>query len=83
VLYTCVLWKLFGKYFSALFPLFFRLFCVKHPDGVTGCPDGSPGCLDGVLVVRTILLIFPDVHSSCPNKRVCAISYVALRPDVT
>jgi hypothetical protein len=45
-LYTCVFWKLFGKYFSALFPLF-QIFCVKRLDGVTGCPDCPPGCPDG------------------------------------
>jgi len=27
--YTCAFWKLFGKYFSALFPLFFRLFLCE------------------------------------------------------
>jgi hypothetical protein len=28
--YTCVFWKLFfGKYFSALFPLFFRFFLCE------------------------------------------------------
>jgi hypothetical protein len=30
-----------------------------------------------------VRLICPDVHSSCPDERVCAISYVALRSDVT
>jgi hypothetical protein len=56
VLYTCVLWKLFGKYFFALFPLFFRFFCVKRPDGDPICPDGFSGC--------------PDDHSSCPDEHV-------------
>jgi hypothetical protein len=35
-----VFWKLFGKYFSALFlPLFFKFFCVKCPDNVSSRPD--------------------------------------------
>jgi hypothetical protein len=83
MLYTCVLWKLFGKYFSALFPLFFRFFCVKRPDGVSGRPDGAPVC--------------PDGYSGCPDDTVNSLGhsfflfgracfcdlYVALRPDVT
>jgi hypothetical protein len=28
-----MLWKLFGKYFFALFPLLFILFCVTRLDG--------------------------------------------------
>jgi len=40
VLYTCVLWKLFGKYFFAIFPLFFRFVCVKRSDDGSGCSDG-------------------------------------------
>jgi hypothetical protein len=56
VLYTCVLWKLFEKYLSALFPLFSDFFCVKHPDGVLGRPDGTPVC--------------PDGYSGCPNNTV-------------
>jgi hypothetical protein len=38
-------------------------------------------CSDNYL--GNIGLIRPDVHSFCPNERVCAISYVALCPDVT
>jgi hypothetical protein len=57
MLYTCVLWKNFRKYFSALFPHFFIFFffflCVKRPDGVTGCPNDSPRC--------------PDCDSGCPD----------------
>jgi hypothetical protein len=36
-----------------------------------------------VLAVRTVGLIRPDVHSSCPDRHVFAISYVALRLDGT
>jgi hypothetical protein len=28
-------------YISTLFPLFFRFFCVKRLDGVSGRPDGA------------------------------------------
>jgi hypothetical protein len=35
-----------------------------------------------VLVIRTVRLIRPDVPSPCLDGRVCAISYVALCPDV-
>jgi hypothetical protein len=41
VLYTCVLCKLFGKYFSAILPLFFSFVCVKRSDDDSGCPDGK------------------------------------------
>jgi len=40
-LYMRVLEIIFGKYFSVFFPLFFRFFCVKRPDGVSDCPDGA------------------------------------------
>jgi hypothetical protein len=72
-----VLWKLFGKYFSALFPLFFRFFCVKRLDGV------FRDVRTVALVVQTIRLIRQDVNSSSPDEHVFAISYVALRSDVT
>jgi hypothetical protein len=47
-----VFWKLFGQYFSAIFPLF-SVFLVKHPVGGSGCPDdkvnssGRPFSLSG------------------------------------
>jgi hypothetical protein len=41
-----MLWKLFGKYFSTIFPLFFIFFCEKCPDGVLARPDGYLVCLD-------------------------------------
>jgi hypothetical protein len=69
VLYTCVLWKLFGKYFSALFPLLFIFFCVKRPDGDSGCPDDTVDSSG-----RQFFL----------SGRECFCDhYVALRPDVT
>jgi hypothetical protein len=46
VLYTCMLWKLFKKYFSTLFPLFFQFSCVKRPDGVFGT-SGRWSCMSG------------------------------------
>jgi hypothetical protein len=50
VLYTCVLWKLLGKYFSALFQIFLCEAsgrCVSgRPDGAPVCPDGDSGCPD-------------------------------------
>jgi hypothetical protein len=49
MLYTCVLWKLFGKYFSAIFSLFFFqiFFCVKRQDDISRRPDSAPVCPDG------------------------------------
>jgi len=47
---------------------------VKRPDCVSGRPNGAPVCPDGYSGVRTIRLIRPDVHSSCPDKRVFATS---------
>jgi hypothetical protein len=51
MLYTCVLWKLLGKYFSALLPPFFRFFCVKCPDGVFWDVQTM------LLYVRTVILV--------------------------
>jgi hypothetical protein len=67
VLYTCVLWKLLGKYFSALFPLFFRFF-------VGSVRTVFLYVQKVILVVRTIRLIRLDVNSSCLDERVFAIS---------
>jgi hypothetical protein len=78
-----VLWKLFGKYFSALFPLiFFQIFCVKSLDGVSGHPDGAPVCPDGYSG-------FPDDTIDLSGRsfflsgQACFCDlYMALRPDV-
>jgi hypothetical protein len=50
VLYTCVLWKVLGKYIAALFPLFFKFLCeasrrcvVGRLDGDLVCPDNDSG----------------------------------------
>jgi hypothetical protein len=76
VLYTCVLWKLLGKYFSALFHLFFRFFfCVNRPDCVfREVRTVLLYVRTVILVVRTIWLIRPDVNSSSPDERVFVIS---------
>jgi len=80
-----VLWKLLGKYFVALFPLFFKFcFVCELPDGVF--QDVQTVLLyvrTVILVVWTIRVIRPDVNSSSPDEHVFAISYVALRPNVT
>jgi hypothetical protein len=74
VLYTCVLLKLFRKYFSALFPLFFQIFCVKCSDDIFGtswrwsCMSGQFFRLSGrygwfihtfILLVRTSVFLWP------------------------
>jgi hypothetical protein len=84
VLYTCVLWKLLAKYFPALFPFFFRFFCVKRPDSMFRDVWTMLLCVRTViLIVQTIRLIRSDVNSSSPDECVFAISYEALRLDVT
>jgi hypothetical protein len=70
-----MLWKLLGKYFSALFPLFFNFFCVNRSDGVFWVVRTVLLYVHIViLVVRTIRLIHPHVNSSSPDERVFAIS---------
>jgi hypothetical protein len=67
---------IFGKFFSALFPLFFQFFffffffvCVKCLDHFYGCPEGA--------VVR------PNSSSPSPDGHVSAFPYVALRSNET
>jgi hypothetical protein len=70
-----MLWKLLGKYFSALFLIFLDFFCVNRLDSVFR--DVRTVLLyvrKMILVVRTIRLIRPDVNSSSPDERVFAIS---------
>jgi hypothetical protein len=53
--YTCVFWKLFEKYFSSLFPLFFRFFfCVKRSDGKVAS-SGHPFSLSGLVCLCDLL----------------------------
>jgi hypothetical protein len=75
VLYTCVLWKLFEKYFSCSFSSIFQIFFVWSVRTVFR--DVRTVLLYVrmvILVVRTIWLICPDVHSSCPDEHVFATS---------
>jgi hypothetical protein len=75
VFYTCVLWKLFGKYFSTLFPLFFRFLCMKRP-------NGDPVYVRTVfLVVRTIRLIRPDEHVFMTSTWHYVQTSLKFRPD--
>jgi hypothetical protein len=70
-----MLWKLFGKYFSALFPLLHIFFCVKRPEGVfRDVRTVIPYVRMVFLVVRTIRLIRPDIHSSCLDELVFVTS---------
>jgi len=82
--YQCYIHACSGNYLENIFLLFFRLFCVKRPDGVFR--DVRTVLLyvrTVILVVRMIRLIRPNVNSSSPEGRVFAISYLALHPDVT
>jgi hypothetical protein len=55
--------KILGKCFSTIFPLLFRFFCVKRPDGAPSCLDGDSSCPDDMVY-----------SSGCPfflSGRVC------------
>jgi hypothetical protein len=84
VLYTCVLWKLFGKYFSALFSFFQIFFCVCSVWMM--CRSIWTVILYVrmvILVVQTIQLFRLDAHGSYPDGCVFVISDVAPRLDIT
>jgi len=66
-----VLWKLFGKYFYALFQI---LLCEASGRCFWDVRTVLLYVRTIILVVRTIQLILLDVHSSCLDERVFAIS---------
>jgi hypothetical protein len=76
MLYTCVLWKLLGKYFSTFFSSLFQIFCVKLLDGVfQNVRRVLLYVRMVILVVRTIRLICLDVHSSCLDVFVRSLTW--------
>jgi hypothetical protein len=84
--YQCYIHACSGNYLGNIFLLFFLSFsdflceasgwCVsERPEGSLVCPDGDSSYPDDTVDSsrRPFFL----------SRRVCAISYVALRPDVT
>jgi len=81
-----VLWKLLGKYFSALFPFFFGEasgWCVLGrlngapvcPNGDSGCPNDTVDSFERQLLVRTSVFL-RSLHGTMSGRHLRSVRMV-------